>query len=286
MRWDDLKIAIAVHQGGSYAAAAERLSVNETTIARRIERLQGDLGYTVFEAVDGGRRPTEAGLRLLQMAVEMDGAANRIAHLGKADAPPAETIRISATDSVSTALLGKRATPFLLQNPGVRLQIQASTELVNFSRWEADIALRMREPEKGDFLMSRVASLNFFYVRPSDAGEMVHLVYPDGGLDATPESLFLESIGKKVGARMVTKNLVVMRAMIEAGGAAGVLPGFMCGDLFGDPRFEVTPVPGERGVWLLLQQHLKDSAAARATVDWIKRCFKEVEQVRALRASD
>ena len=40
---------------------------------------------------------------------------------------------------------------FLADHPGLSLDFLASTENVNFSRWEADIAVRLSRPETGRF---------------------------------------------------------------------------------------------------------------------------------------
>ena len=47
-------------------------------------------------------------------------------------------------------LLAPRAGNFLLQNPGLSLQFLISSENVKFSRWEADLAIGLRKPDKGD----------------------------------------------------------------------------------------------------------------------------------------
>src|SRR3954454_12749182 len=58
MNWDDLRIIAAVRDQGSYAGASARLRLDETTVARRVARIQGSLGVTLFDAVDGARKPT------------------------------------------------------------------------------------------------------------------------------------------------------------------------------------------------------------------------------------
>ena len=58
MNWDDLRIVAAVSDRGSYAGASARLRIDETTVARRVARIQGSLGVTLFDAVDGVRKPT------------------------------------------------------------------------------------------------------------------------------------------------------------------------------------------------------------------------------------
>ena len=47
--WNDLKAFLAVARGGSTLAASKALGVNQTTVARRIESLEHDLGFKLFE---------------------------------------------------------------------------------------------------------------------------------------------------------------------------------------------------------------------------------------------
>ena len=58
MNWDDLRIIAAVRDEGTYAGASARLKIDETTVGRRLSRIQRTLGLRLFEAVDGVRKPT------------------------------------------------------------------------------------------------------------------------------------------------------------------------------------------------------------------------------------
>jgi DNA-binding transcriptional LysR family regulator len=277
MNWDDLRVAIAVHQAGSFAAAAEQLRIDETTVARRLARLQKDLGFQLFEAVDGIRRPTARGRELLNQAIRMAGVAGRIASLGEAEDAPQVTYRITMTDSVAVDLLSPHAVDFLAENPGVTLQFLPSTENVNFSRWEADIALRLHQPKKGDFIISKIADLTLYLLIPKEMqrGNVFLCAYPDE-LDSTPESQFLMASGLKQKARCITKNLLVVKKLLESRRCGGILPSFMCAGML-DGRYDVTRLPVPREVWLLLQPHLRDDPTARALIEWIKQCFARAE---------
>ena len=58
MNWDDLRIIAAIRDEGTYAGASARLKIDETTVGRRLSRIQRTLGLRLFEAVDGVRKPT------------------------------------------------------------------------------------------------------------------------------------------------------------------------------------------------------------------------------------
>jgi DNA-binding transcriptional LysR family regulator len=83
---------------------------------------------------------------------------------------------------------------------------------------------------------------------------------------------------KKARARCVTDNVRVIRNLIRAHQAAGVLPEYSCADLLGDRRLRATLLPKRRDVWLLVQNHLKRDAATRVTIDWVRACFQEMSR--------
>ncbi|MDO5705186.1 MAG: LysR family transcriptional regulator, partial [Paracoccus sp. (in: a-proteobacteria)] len=60
MNWDDLRIVSAVSRTHSYTKAARLLHIDETTVSRRLARLESTFGVTLFEAVNGQRLPTSA----------------------------------------------------------------------------------------------------------------------------------------------------------------------------------------------------------------------------------
>ncbi|MEX3008182.1 LysR family transcriptional regulator [Hoeflea sp. TYP-13] len=280
MNWDDLRIAIAVQQTGSYLAAAARLQIDETTVSRRIARLERSVGFKLFEAVDGVRRPTVLGGEMLRHAVHMSQEAARIEGLGERADHPTETIRLATTDSIAVEVLASAAPLFLTKHPGLSLQFLASTENVNFSRWEADFAIRPHKPDKGDFIITKIGEWVFYMFTPKDlagtVNEPILCAYPEG-LDMSPESQYLISSGQMKKAKCRTKNLLVIKKMLETGLCRGILPGFMSGDFLGNSKFEAERLAFTREIWLLMQPHLKQEPLARDFVDWIKLCFSDIK---------
>lgn len=276
MNWDDLRVAIAVQQSGSYLAAAGRLKIDETTVSRRIARLEDTLGFKIFEAVDGIRQPTEAGGETLRHAIQMLREAEKIAGLGADSDRQVTTFRLAATDSITVEILAGGLPCFLARQPALKLELMVSTENVNFSRWEADFAIRLQKPDRGDFIISKIGALRFYLFTPkasaSEDQPPLLCAYPDS-LDNSPESRFLIESAQKDRARCTTKNLLVIKKMISSGMAGGILPSFMCAELLEDDRFTVAELPISREVWLLMQPHLKQDSLAREVVNWIKACF-------------
>lgn len=277
MNWDDLRILESIRDEGTYARAAQRLRIDETTVARRLARLESSLGVTLFHPVDGMRKPTAECETIVDHIRAMGRHATEIGLVGKRIAGPVGRFRIAATNTIAETVLAPRAGPFLLQHAGLTLQFLTSGENVNFSRWEADLAVRLRKPEKGDFSISKLADVQLFLFEPSETSGQIEPVvccYPDE-LDPTPESRFLESRGLKTAARCITDNVRVIRALVTARAAIGILPDYLCADLLDNPQLRASPLPRRREIWLLVQNHLKRDQAARTVIDWIRGCFTD-----------
>lgn len=272
MHWDDLRIARAIYQTGSFAAAATRLRINETTVARRLRRLEEDVGVTLFEAADGARRPTAACEELVAVAGTMAGQVEQLEHIASAGRGLAGRRRIATTESIASGVLAPGVPAFLAKHPGLMLDLMASAQNVNFSRWEADLAVRMAKPDKGDFVIRKLTDLVFYLLEPVSTTSDLVCCYPDD-LSGTPEMRFLAGTGLTARARVTTRTLPAMRKMVETGACAGVLPSFLCRDLLDDDAFRAQRLPQTREIWLLVQPHLKDDAATRAVIDWIRSCF-------------
>jgi DNA-binding transcriptional LysR family regulator len=276
MNWDDLRIVAAVRDAGTYAGAGACLRVDETTVGRRLARIERALGVRLFEAVDGARKPTQACEVVLGHVQAMAGHVAEIGKVGENLPGLTGHFRIASTNTVAEELLSPRAATFLVRNPGLSLQFLTSSANVKFSRWQADFAIRLRKPDKGDFTISKLAEVQLYFFEPAAVPESEPVVcgYPDD-LGAIPETQFLTARGLQQRARCVTDNIRVIRQLIRAHQAVGILPEYSCADLLADRRLRATPLPRQRDVWLLVQNHLKRDPAARAVIGWIRDCFQD-----------
>jgi DNA-binding transcriptional LysR family regulator len=276
MNWDDLRIVAAVKDAGTYAGAGARLRVDETTVGRRLARIERALGIRLFEAVDGARKPTQACEVVLGHVQAMAGHVAEIGKVGENLPGLTGHFRIASTNTVAEELLSPRAATLLVRNPGLTLQFLTSSANVKFSRWAADFAIRLRKPDKGDFTISKLAEVRLYFIEPAAAPDSDPVVcgYPDD-LGAIPESQFMKARGLQQRARCVTDNIRVIRQLIRSHQAVGILPEYSCADLLADRRLRATLLPRRRDVWLLVQNHLKRDPAARAVIGWVRDCFQD-----------
>src|ERR1700744_5317064 len=211
MNLDDLRIVAAVSDEGTYAGPSARVRSDETPVGGRLARIERALGVRLFEAADGVRKPTRQCELVLG---HVNAMAEHVAEIGKVGANPSGPsghFRIACTNAVAEEILSPRAGGLLGRHPGLALQFLASGENVKFSRWQADLAVRLRKPEKGDFTISKLAEVRLYLIEPAIERDVEPLIcaYPEQ-LDLTPEAQFLKARGLRQRARCVTDNIRVI----------------------------------------------------------------------------
>jgi DNA-binding transcriptional LysR family regulator len=277
VNWDDLRIVAAVRDAGTFAGASARLRIDETTVGRRLQRIERALGgVRLFEAIDGLRKPTAQCETVL---AHVQAIAAHVAEIGKiGDSLPGVSgrFRIATTNAIAEEVLSPRASSLLMANPGIALRFLTSSDNVKFSRWQADLAIRLRKPDKGDFTISKLGELRLYLIEPAAGPDIEPAIcaYPDE-LGPIPESQFLRAKGMQERARCVTDNARVVRTLVASHQAIGILPEYLCGELLADRRLRATLLPRRRDIWLLVQNHLKRDPAARVVIDWVRDAFRE-----------
>jgi DNA-binding transcriptional LysR family regulator len=276
MNWDDLRIIAAVRDAGTYAGAGARLRIDETTVGRRLLRIERALNLRLFDSVDGVRRPTRQCETILGHVQAMARHVTDIERAGESLPGLTGRFRIASTNAVAEELIAPRMGELLARYAGLALQLLTSSENVKFSRGHADFAIRLNKPEKGDFTITKLGEFRLCLIEPASENEVKPVIcaYPDE-LGPIPESVFLRAKGLQARARCVADNVRVVRTLLKSYQAVGVLPEYFCGELLSDRRLRATLLPRRRDVWLLVQNHLKRDPAARVVIDWIRDAFAE-----------
>ncbi len=101
MNWDDLRIVAAVRDEGTYAGASARLRIDETTVGRRLARIERGLGLRLFEAVDGLRKPTRQCETVLAHVQAMAGHVAAINKVGESLPGLTGRFRLASTNAIS-----------------------------------------------------------------------------------------------------------------------------------------------------------------------------------------
>jgi DNA-binding transcriptional LysR family regulator len=146
MDWDDLRYLLAVTREGSLRGAARHLGVNQSTLSRRIGRLEARAGVRLFDRLPSGLDLTTAGRRMADAAEQMEGAATEASRevMGQ-DFQLHGTLRVTAADVTLVRFLMPFLSQFAATHPDIKLDLMSGYEFLSLARREADIAIRIAE---------------------------------------------------------------------------------------------------------------------------------------------
>jgi DNA-binding transcriptional LysR family regulator len=277
MNWDDLRVVSTINRTGSFTRAAAALDLDETTISRRIARIEAALGVPLFMASHGRREPTEDCRRILGHLAVMEQASAAIGTLLTEPRATQRRLRLSTVGAIANFYLAPALPELLEAEPDLVLSLATSDHNIAMSRWEADFALRLGRPNRGDFTVRRVGTLHFALVRPSDPTTSPFVAaYPEALL-ATPEMQALHALLGSVRPRLETSDLALLRRFLASGRGIGIVPDRLARSLAGNPLIEIEPLDITRDVWLLSQPHLRHDSLARSVSEWCLRQFASTQ---------
>ncbi len=158
LRWDDVRIFLALARARSLAPAAKTLDIDASTASRRLVALEETVGARLFDRSRDGLCPTGAAERLLVAAERMEAAALTFAR----DAAGFEReiegrVRVSAPPGIAEVFVAA-AVPYLrARHPRIVLDVDARVSVVDLARREADHALRTLRPRGQDLVQKLLA---------------------------------------------------------------------------------------------------------------------------------
>ena len=275
MDWDNLKFFLALAESGSLSRASEKLRVDHSTVARRIDMLENELGIRLVERLSRAYRLTPEGEQVRGRAREIEA---RIADLARfantVDPLPNRVVRVNGPPALLSRFLAPRLLPLQGQHPGLRIELVGETRQINLSQGEADLALRMSRPvEKGVTARKLVvvaygvyASRDYLMRRGGDARDFLGF---DDSLDHSPQQRWLKALAGERGFALRSNDLASLLTAARAGLGLAVLPCVMarCApELVGVPT-QLPPLTRE--LWLLFHRDVGRTPAVRNVIDHI-----------------
>lgn len=253
--------------------AARRLSVNQTTVSRRLDALEGSLGVTLVHRRPDGVSLTEAGIEAVRSIEIMETVANDMERkLLGVDTELAGDVRVTTTDVVAQYHADLFA-GFAQRYPAIRLEVDSSFSQRSLARREADVAIRWTlKPDEGLFGRKLVRAEYALYASKrlaSSYGPRAKLsTYPWLAYAAASKAKATEAWmkSKVPDATIVCRyvNPLSMQAAIRAGTGVGFMP---CAYADSDPNLvRLRGVQPDFGydIWCLTHPDLSRTARIRA----------------------
>jgi DNA-binding transcriptional LysR family regulator len=108
MDWDNLKFFLALAETGSLSRASEKLRVDHSTVARRVEMLEDDLGVRLVERLSRSYRLTAEGEQVRDRAREIADRMVDIARFASATGQSSRVVRVTGPPTLMSQFLAPR----------------------------------------------------------------------------------------------------------------------------------------------------------------------------------
>ena len=169
MDWDKLRIFNAAAEAGSLTHAGEVLGLSQSAVSRQVSALEQDLQAPLFHRHARGLILTEQGEQLFRTVQEVVQKLEmtRMRLTDSRERPHGE-LRITTTVGIGTNWLAPRLGEFLELYPDITVKVILSDDDLDLSMREADMAIRVREPQQPGLIRRRLFTMHFHaYASPA-----------------------------------------------------------------------------------------------------------------------
>jgi DNA-binding transcriptional LysR family regulator len=272
--WEDLRILLAVAEGGSLAAAARALGVNHTTVLRRLNTVERRLGLRLFDRLPAGYAPTAGGEEMLAAARRVAETVTALERrLSGQDLRLEGALRVATTDTLMASVLPGLLAAFRRLHPGILVEVTTANAFANLTRRDADVAIRPVAGPPEALVGRRVAGIGFAaYAAPEYLAEAaaglplpVHRwIGLDDSLAGSTVARWMRQALPAAEVALRCDSLLGARLAAEAGLGMAALPCYL-GDGSAVLR-RVAPLPAvpETALWVLTHEDLRRTARVAA----------------------
>jgi DNA-binding transcriptional LysR family regulator len=139
----DLEVLLALVRGGNLAEAGKRLGADTSTVFRSIQRIEKQLGQSLFVRSRKGYFATDLALQVVAHAekIEVELEAARSLSLGTQN-EVSGLVRLTTVDSILYNVLMPHLSALAAMHPRLQLELSTSYQVANLTKRDADIAIR------------------------------------------------------------------------------------------------------------------------------------------------
>jgi DNA-binding transcriptional LysR family regulator len=289
MDWDYLRYVRALAIGGTLAKAGEILGVHQTTVLRRLDQMEEQLGVRFFERNREGLQLTPVGEAAFREAERLAAAMDNLERkLVGQDSAPVGKIRIAAEDSMLSELLSPILADLVQEFPGLELEVLTDNDVANLSHREADLTLRPENRPQATLEGERIAAIESAvygasrYCRRNRKMDIANRpeecvwIIPDETFSHLATGRWYRKHLRNVTSLIRCNSLQTMHALARAGAGLAVLPCYL-GEATKELRRLSDPLEGESvDLWLHVSQDTQQLARVRIVMAFL------VERLRAV----
>jgi DNA-binding transcriptional LysR family regulator len=144
MDWDNYRAFLEVYRSGDLGHAAHGLEMSVPTVRRRLDAVESQIGFSLFERTPRGLSPTPVARRLVHSIAAMGDFA---AVAGMLKEGPAQSVTISADDGLTSYISDATWAELRQAHPGLSISVLTRRMQTELFEVQADVAISHQRPK-------------------------------------------------------------------------------------------------------------------------------------------
>jgi len=279
--WDDLRFFLAIARAGNVTAASSALSVNHSTVSRRITAMEKKHGVRLFERLANGYEMTAAAESIYQIALQIEQKNLEMERLLFAqDSRLQGQLNITVPHDLANHCVIPQFKAFTDLYPDIDVNFIVSPGLKDLNAREADIAVRLTASPPDYLIGKKVAKLHHGIYQSKKykpkKGEPDKLILwefeedlPQWAKDHFPSAHVV----------MRVDDLASMYAAVKAGFGLARMPCYLP-DTLNDKtvcRLDLALQPSTWGVWILNHTDLRETLRVKTCKEFLAKSLTELK---------
>jgi DNA-binding transcriptional LysR family regulator len=283
--WEDLRAFLLCARHQSFRTAAEALGLTGTTLMRKIDRLEEELGCKLFLRDQSGLSLSDEGRALLFDVEQMEKLTFNVFRRASLSTEIQGSVRVAVTEGPGNFWILPRLIDFQRTYRKIMVDLRCAMEQADVSRLEADISVQLERPTNPDLIVAKLGRLHIYtfaseayrdtYGVPKNLADLKnhrivrqHAAQLDDGGYA--RILGLKSLEGVVS--ISTNSSVAVLYAIERGAGVGFLP--TSAIALGAPLVAIDlGINYHMDLWLTYHREFRSSDRHKIVVDWLKNIF-------------
>src|SRR5258708_5424172 len=160
--WADVRLFLALCRSHTLGEAAATLGVDVSTVSRRLDALEVALAAPLFDRGRNGIAPTQAAEDLMPTAEEIEQAMERFSSEAEGiERTVSRLVRLACPPDLAEVLIASLVPELRASHPALNVEIDAGEAVLDWTRREADLALRTARPVKGDLVVTSLGTVRW-----------------------------------------------------------------------------------------------------------------------------
>lgn len=279
--WDDLFCVLAVARAGSLKLAASRLSVTESTLSRRIRRIENAIGFPLFERTPAGMTATDAAEGLTRHLARAEAEIESgLEFAGNEQGAPKGLVRLTSVPVIINRLVIPNLADFAASYPEIVLEFVGLPAHLSLMRRETDIAVRLTRPEvELDAITRQMGVLEYgaycavSIEQGTDAETDLEWLAFGESLSGLSQSKWILDRARERGepiAKVYSNDTESQIEMARFGHGKALLPKCFASKVPGIREIDGYENLPSREIWSLVHPDCANSPKIEATLHWLK----------------